>query len=82
MRKRGRSKNIKKHEYIFTGFMKCGTCGCMITAEKQKGYIYYRCTKKKALCGEKYIREEVLTEQMKSSIQIWDDSGNLVESII
>jgi len=69
MRKRGRSKNIKKHEYIFTGFMKCGACRCMITAEKQKGYIYYRCTKKKTPCDEKYIREESIAEQMQNFIQ-------------
>ncbi|MBU4186414.1 MAG: hypothetical protein KKC23_09510, partial [Proteobacteria bacterium] len=26
--------------------MKCGQCGCSITAEKQKDYIYYHCIKK------------------------------------
>ena len=40
------------------GLLKCGECGCGITAEaitkKQKNgnihrYIYYRCTKKKAV---------------------------------
>ena len=41
----------------------------MITAEKQKGYIYYRCTKKKTPCDEKYIREEAIAEQLKNSIQ-------------
>ena len=41
----------------------------MITAEKQKGHNYYRCTKKKQTCDEKYLREEVLVEQMKSFIQ-------------
>ena len=41
----------------------------MITAEKQKGYVYYRCTKKKTPCDEKYIREEVVAEQMKNFIQ-------------
>ena len=69
MRQRGRSKNIKKHGYIFTGFMKCGTCNCMITAEKQKGYVYYRCTKKKTLCDEKYVREEALSNQIRNFIQ-------------
>ncbi|MFA6096073.1 MAG: zinc ribbon domain-containing protein [Candidatus Paceibacterota bacterium] len=49
--------------------MKCGSCDCLITAEKQKGHHYYRCTKKKQKCDEKYLREEKLVEQMKAVIQ-------------
>ena len=49
--------------------MRCGKCGCLITAETQKGHIYYHCTKKKQICNEKYLREEALVEQMKSVIQ-------------
>lgn len=70
MQSRGRSHKQKRYNYIFTnGFMKCGTCGCSITAEKQKGHIYYRCTKKKGLCDEKYIREEELTKQINNIMQ-------------
>jgi DNA invertase Pin-like site-specific DNA recombinase len=70
MKTRGRQTKIKKiHNYVFTNFMKCGTCGCAITAEKQKGHIYYRCTKKKGVCDEKYLREEILAEQLKSEIK-------------
>ena len=50
--------------------MKCSSCGCSITAEIQKGHNYYRCTKKKGLCQEKhYLREEVLSEQIKFFLQ-------------
>ena len=69
MRERGRPHKLKIHNYIFTGLMKCGSCGCMITAETQKGHIYYRCTKKKELCPEKYIREEALADIFKKTIQ-------------
>ena len=66
MRKRGRPHREKKHNFVFTGgILKCGTCGCFITAETQKGHIYYRCTKKKTKCEEGYIREENLVEQFK-----------------
>src|SRR3972149_3144701 len=41
----------------------------MITAEKQKGYIYYRCTKKKVKCAQRYVREEELDRQLSSLIQ-------------
>jgi site-specific DNA recombinase len=46
MNNRGKKKRKRKHNFAFSGLMRCGNCGCMITAEIQKGYIYYRCTKK------------------------------------
>ena len=59
----------KKNNFAFLGLAKCGSCGCSITAEKQKGHNYYRCTKKKGFCQEKYIREEALIEQIKKFLQ-------------
>jgi len=70
MQNRGKPHKKKKHDYIFTnGYIKCGTCGTCITAEKQKGHIYYRCTKKKGACAEKYIREEELAQQLTEITQ-------------
>ncbi len=69
MSNRGKKKRKRKHEFAFSGLMKCGNCDCLITAEKQKGHHYYRCTKKKQPCNEKYLREENLVEQMKGIIQ-------------
>jgi hypothetical protein len=35
-----------KHNFAFTGMVKCAHCGASLTAEKQKGkYTYYRCAK-------------------------------------
>ena len=69
MSNRGKKKRQRKHEFAFSGFMRCGSCDCLITAEKQKGHHYYRCTKKKQICDEKYLREEILVEQMKKIFQ-------------
>jgi len=69
MNNRGKKKRKRKHEFAFSGLMRCGNCGCLITAEKQKGHNYYRCTKKKQKCEEKYLREENLVEQMRDFIQ-------------
>jgi len=54
----------------FAGFIKCGECGMTITAEIQKGYLYYRCTKKSKVhdCSQPFIREEKLLEQVNSVI--------------
>ena len=66
LHQRGKPQKKRKNNFAFLGLLKCASCGCSITAEKQKGHNYYRCTKKKGLCLEKhYIREEALAEQFK-----------------
>lgn len=59
-------------EFPYTGLIKCGHCGCLLTAELKKGkYIYYHCTGKRGgNCKKDYVREEeidtVLIELVKS----------------
>ncbi len=70
MTDRGHIMTRKSENYFpFRGLLTCGECGCAITAETQKGHNYYRCTKKKIACSQKYVREELLTEQVKSFLQ-------------
>jgi len=70
----------KRYDFSFTGFIKCGYCGCSITAEHRPfyfprthnkvSYIYYHCTKKRLPCLQKgYTREEVLEEQFREIIK-------------
>lgn len=64
----------KDHNFAFTGIMKCGECGAMITAEekikRQKNgnihqYIYYHCTKRKhPECSQKCIEQKELENQV------------------
>ncbi len=70
MKDRGHIKTRKaENSFPFRGLLTCGECKCMITAETQKGHNYYRCTKKREMCSQKYVREELLTEQVKSFLQ-------------
>ncbi len=70
MKDRGHIKTRKaENTFPFRGLLTCGECKCMITAEVQKGHNYYRCTKKREMCSQKYVREEILTEQVKSFLQ-------------
>ena len=70
MREKGKPQKVKKHNFAFLGLMKC-PCSAAITAEKKikpsgREYIYYRCTKKKGPCQEKYfLRQEELYIQIK-----------------
>ncbi len=83
MSKRGKVQEIRKHNFAFLGLLKCASCGCSITAEKQKGHNYYRCTKKKGLCQEKhYLREEQLTEQIKTFLQKVSLSSQDTEKVL
>ena len=70
MKDRGHIKTRKAEKtFPFRGLFTCGECKCAITAETQKGHNYYRCTKKREVCSQKYVREEVLVEQIKSFLQ-------------
>ena len=71
LKQRGKSRHKQKNEpQAFCGLISCAECGMMITAEKQKGHIYYRCTKKgKVRCSQPYTREEELDRQLSSLIQ-------------
>ena len=67
-------KTKLKHDFPFTNLLRCGECGSMITAQWATGrhggrYRYYRCTKKKGVCTQKYLREEALAEQIKERLQ-------------
>ncbi|MBU1932115.1 recombinase family protein, partial [Patescibacteria group bacterium] len=69
MKDKSRPKKRNEKVYAFRGLLKCGGCDCAITSETQKGHNYYRCTKKKIPCSQKYVREESLNEQISSILQ-------------
>src|SRR3989338_3130265 len=83
MSKRGKFHHVRKNDFAFLGLLKCASCGCSITAEKQKGHHYYRCTRKKGPCQEKhYLREEILTEQITSYLQKVSLSSQDTEKVL
>ncbi len=60
--------------FAFTGFAKCGECGCAITAQYATNrfgtrYTYYRCTKKNGKCAQPYTQEKVLATQLQTLLQ-------------
>ena len=69
MVRKAHPKKRSEQKHILRGCLLCGECGCSITSEVQKGHIYYRCTKKKGICREPYVREEVLASQITEYLQ-------------
>lgn len=69
------------HDFAFTGMIKCGHCGCSITADEKKkrvksindykSYIYYHCThkRKRIPCPEKPIKLELLEKQIIEELE-------------
>ena len=73
LKAKGKSKPSKHLDFAYRGFLTCGECGCKITAERQKGHVYYRCTKSKGgakSCSQPYIREEDLETEIAKGLRI------------
>jgi len=64
-----RSGRYRKHSFAYTGLFCCAGCGCAITAEVQKGHVYYRCTHYKPCAQRKFVREEKITEQIITALR-------------
>lgn len=62
----GRSEKPRNqiHELVFKGLMRCGNCGCQITASRVKGHVYYHCTNARKVCNRKGTREELIDAQI------------------
>jgi len=68
-------ERIKKHKFAFTGIIRCGGCGGMVTAEEKykfvkatrlwRRYAYYRCGRRKdPTCKQPPVSEESLKQQI------------------
>jgi len=60
-----------KHEYAYTGLIRCKGCGGLVTAEVQPGrykpgrYVYYHCGNRRGTCSRVGLREEALEAQVE-----------------
>ncbi len=62
--------------YPYRGMIICNDCGCQITAEEQKGHVYYHCTQYRGKHGASWLREEEITAQLSSlfeNVRVPDD---------
>jgi hypothetical protein len=77
----------QKHEFAFSGLLRCAYDNCAVTAEfKKQKYTYYRCTGYRGKCDLPYFREEVMADrlgQVLQAIRIPDDVlAQLEESLL
>ena len=78
LKKRGKPQKQKNEPKPLCGLLRCGECGCFITAEEktkhQKNgnthrYVYYHCTKRKGRCSQPCMREEELDRQLSEILE-------------
>ena len=69
----------KAKDRMFRGVMVCGECGCAITMDYQKGHTYYRCTKKKGDCSQKYLRAEIVEPKLREAVIQATVPGDFIE---
>ena len=66
-------KTKNGHDFPFVGLLRCGECNAAITAQYAHGhggtYRYYRCTKRLGTCGQSYLREDLMADQLKDELQ-------------
>ena len=81
-------KTRKGHNFPFCGLFRC-TCDSMISAQWAKGhgglYRYYRCTRKKRNCSERYVQEGAVADQCAKALHalaIVPEDAALVRDLI
>jgi site-specific DNA recombinase len=59
-----------KHDFAFSGLIRCGHCGCSMVGElKKRRYVYYHCTGYRGKFPERYTREETLTHSFTERLR-------------
>lgn len=74
-----------KHAFTLRGFLTCAECGCKITAERQKGHAYYRCThgKGRDACSQRrYAREEALFAEVDAILASIEIDSEFIEALV
>jgi len=68
--------------YFYRGLLQCAHCGLSITPERHKGFAYYHCTQYNGRHGAKWLREEVLTEQIGEAFKMLQMPADVVAQTI
>lgn len=79
--------NKKKFKYaglpfMYRGLFRCEYCGRSETPETHKGHVYYHCTQSNGKHGAKWIREEVITEEIGKFFKGIEVPGKYIEKIL
>ena len=69
-----RHNSLTKRDFQYRRCIQCGGCGKSLTAERQKGHVYYRCKYKS--CSVKTVREEFIDMAIEKFLNLLRISEN------
>ncbi|MEM9359947.1 MAG: recombinase zinc beta ribbon domain-containing protein, partial [Pseudomonadota bacterium] len=58
---------VTQHNHLYQGLFRCAHCNNPMVPEKQKGWVYYRCTR--TSCPTKTIREDTLEYAIREALR-------------
>jgi len=77
----GNKRFAARQQFVLRGFLRCGECGCMITAQRKERigphgtprvYTYYHCTRKRPCSQRGYKREDELFRECIEELDRWE----------
>lgn len=86
--RQGNKRFAARKQFVLRGFLRCGECGCMITAEEKvkrykngtsQRFTYYHCTRKRPCTQRSYVREDDLFQQCVEELDHWELDPELAE---
>jgi DNA invertase Pin-like site-specific DNA recombinase len=79
--RQGNKRFAARKQFALRGFLRCGECGCMITAEEKvkrykngrsQRFAYYHCTHKRPCNQRGFVREDDLFQQCVDELEHWE----------
>lgn len=72
----------KSKPFALRGLLRCGYCGCMISADRKKNkYTYLKCNQYKGKCEAVRVREEVVLDQVSQLFASLKLPDRIVEQV-
>lgn len=77
------NQKVIRHDFKFKKMISCKECGNTLTAELQKGHIYYRChTKRCVLKGMRETTAENFLLKSFAAAQLYEEEGKNVDELL
>ena len=86
--KKGKLRLCASRQFALKNFLRCGECGCMITAEVQRKkqnngdiheHVYYHCTRKRPCSQRGSVREQDLFDKVSELLDEYELTPQLYE---
>jgi len=82
-RLQGKSSPLTKRSFPYRGLMRCGHCGCSITASLiKRRYRYYHCTRGRGHCDQRFLSEDEIGRLFLPAVEGVHISESLARTLL